>query len=55
MVSSWLGEVGLFGIVCEGGVADRIMKGLISELLGFICCWFLWKIFSDPSSQILYC
>ena len=55
VVSLWLGEVGLASIGCEGGVADGMMNGLISELLGFICFWFLEIILSDPSRWILYC
>lgn len=41
MISLWFGEVGLFSIGCEKGVADRMVNGLISELLGFMCYWSL--------------
>ena len=55
VVSLWLGEVGLFVVGCEGGVADGMMNGLISELLGFVCFWCLEIIRPDPSRWILYC
>ena len=54
-VSLWLGEVGSFGIGCEDGVADGMINGLISELLGFMCQRFLRTILPDPSRHILYC
>ena len=41
-ISLWLGEVGSIGIGCKVGVADGMMNGLISELLG-------------PSKGIFYC
>ena len=55
VVSLWLGEVCLFVVGCEGGVADGMMNGLISELLGFVCFWCLEIIRPDPSRWILYC
>ena len=51
-ISLWLGQV---GIGCEGGVADGMMNGLISELLGFMCRLFLRIILSDPSRHIFCC